>query len=190
MTIHDEKKLMRRVAGYHDLRMDGMLDLVVRAKNRSVFDVGCNRGLVAFEMANNGATLCHGIDNYEEGIQTARHLFADLRSVSSQFVVGDLTKGPSALSPFAFQRYDIVLMLATYHKLKRIMEPGKLAALMQNLTERTQEWFAWRATSDKPSENEEEMRAIDRICRDSGLTRVHTSYMSETLGLCAVWARR
>lgn len=70
MNVADENKLMRRVAGYHDIRLDGMLDLVIRARGASVMDVGCNRGLVGFEMANNGATLVHGCDNFAEGIDT------------------------------------------------------------------------------------------------------------------------
>jgi hypothetical protein len=189
MNIESEHKLMRRVAGYHDLRMDGMTDLVLRARGASVLDVGCNRGLVGFELANNGATLVHGCDNYVEGIACARELFADLRSVESRFEVVDLTRGPQAMAPFGGIGYDIVLLLATYHKLKRVMPPADMRALLLWLGEHTRKWFAWRATSDKPLENDQEMRTIDSEFGPLGLKRVHTSHLSLTLGVCAVWQR-
>lgn len=190
MTKESEYRLQRRVAGFHDLRMDGMTDLVLRAKGCSIFDIGCNRGLVSFEMANNGATTCHGCDMFEEGIKTAREIFVDLRACESNFQVVDLTKGPSRLEKaFGNQTYDIVLMLATYHKLKRSMNPKDLSSLMQWFGERTTKWFGWRGTSEKANENENEMLSIDNDFRRSGLKRIHTSYISKTLGVCAVWER-
>jgi SAM-dependent methyltransferase len=189
VNVQDEKRLMRRVVGYHDLRLDGMLDLVIRARGASVMDIGCNRGLVGFEMANNGATLVHGCDNYAEGIQAAQHLFADLRNVETQFEVVDLTKGAAALRPFGTGGYDIVLMLATYHKLKRIMAEHALSDLMMHLANRTTKWFGWRGTSEKAAENEAEMTALDRDFRSCGLKRIHTSYLSKTLGVAAIWER-
>lgn len=189
MNAAAENKLMRRVAGHHDLRMDGISDLVIRARGMAIMDIGCNRGLVGFEFANNGAALVHGCDNYIEGIATARQLFTDLRNVESRFEVTDLTKGPKALEPFGKTQYDITLMLATYHKLKREMSAGAMGALVKHFGERTSKWFAWRGTSEKANENEGEMLQIDRDLRDVGLKRVHTSYLSHTLGVAAIWER-
>lgn len=191
ITVDMEKALMRRVAGYHDLRMDGMTDLVLRARGASVLDVGCNRGLVGFELANNGAALVHGCDNYESGIAVARELFADLRSVANKFEVVDLTLGARALeAAFGEQRYDIVVVLATFHKLRRAMPPDRFLELLRDLGKRTLKWFAWRATSDKPLENDQEMRIIDSEFAQLGLKRVHTSHLSRTLGVCAIWERQ
>jgi len=187
--IKDEHGMQRRVAGYHDIRMDGMTDLVIRARDASVFDIGCNRGLVAFEMANNGARLVHGCDNYLEGIATARHLFADMRHVKSRFEAVDLTEGPSALSVFDEKQYDIVLMLATYHKIKRIMPADRLSDLMKHFGRMTRQYFGWRATSDKPDENDLEIVALDRDMGAAGLVRIHTSYISRQLGVAAIWGR-
>lgn len=183
-----EKHLMRRVAGYHDLRLDGISDLVIRARGSSVMDIGCNRGLVAFEMANNGAKLVHGCDNYANGIETAREIFADLRNCEGQFEVLDLTQA-GALNVFGDRKYDIVLMLATYHKLKRVMDDGALGTLMRDIAKRTNRWFGWRGTSEKASENEEEIHTLDKILKREHLTRVHTSYLSQTLGAAAIWSR-
>lgn len=182
-----EAKIMRRVAGFHDIRLDGMLDLVVRARGASVLDIGCNRGLVGFEMANNGAEVVHGCDNYADGIKTARELFADLRSVRSKFEVVDLRLGPSVLKEHFVPRYDIVLMLATLHKLRRVMPASALTELVAYLGKCTTHYFAWRGTSDQARENQEEMDCLDR---DLGLKRIHTSYISEELGVAAIWGRR
>lgn len=178
-------KVQRRVAGDHDFRMDGMADLLHRARGCSVFDIGCNRGMVGFEFARNGAAKVHGCDIYEQGILAAREVFADLRSVESRFEVVDLTKDDL---PFKGQ-YDIVLCLATYHKLKRVMEPQDLADLFTRFGRMTKGFFGWRATSDKPDENDEEMQALDSALGAAGLRRIHTSYISTELGVAAIWTR-
>jgi SAM-dependent methyltransferase len=184
MNRTDEKTLQRRVAGYHDIRLDGLTDIVLRAKGQKVLDLGCNRGLVGFEMANNGATTVHGCDIDAECIQIARGVFADLRAVESRFEVVDLTKE----MPFPNERYDIILMIATYHKIKRVMGAAELSALMQNLIRRTDKFFVWRGNGDN-REAAEEMANLDRDFTGSGFKRVHTSELSLTLGLAAVWAK-
>lgn len=186
MIIPDHK-LMRRVAGYHDLRLDGISDLVNRSRGASVLDIGCNRGLVGFEFANNGASLVHGCDNYQVGIQTARELFADLRSVQSRFEVVDLLGGGNAIST-AFgksysDRYDIVVMLATYHKLKRIMPVDDLNKLMMHLGKRTGKYFGWRGYAT-------ELKELDKLFSMVGLTRIQTSELSLSLGPAAIWCRK
>jgi len=187
--VFDERTLLRRVAGGHDIRLDGILDLVLRARGASVMDIGCNRGLVGFEMANNGARLVHGCDNFADGIMTARNLFIDLRQVESQFEVVDLAKGYTALTPFHGYRYDITLCLATLHKLRRVMSDTDLCELVRHLGKRTANFFGWRATSEKFEENEAEMALLDRELGAVEMRRVHTSYLSRTLGVSAIWAR-
>ena len=188
--MEKDKYLQRRVAGYHDIRMDGMTDLVCRAKGATVLDIGCNRGLVAFEFANNGATLVHGCDNFEPGLDIARGIFADLRNCESKFVNVDLTNGaPAMTDALGEQTYDIAVMLATYHKIKRGMGSAALSALMKHIGKRTNKYFAWRGTSEKPLENEEEMVQLDKDLLGVGFKRIHTSYISEWLGLCAIWRK-
>lgn len=182
------EKIQRRVAGQHNIRLDGMQDLLSYCSGRSVMDIGCNRGMVAYEFYLNGAVNVYGCDNYAEGIEVARHVFADVRDCRGQFEVVDLTQGPRSLSPFV-ATFDITVMLATYHKLKRIMPKPQLSELVQYIGQRTTLFFAWRGTSDKQTENEEEMAAIDADLH-SGFRRIHTSYLSGELGLCAIWRRR
>ncbi len=185
----DKHTVQRRVAGDSDYRLDGLTDLLIRARDASVFDIGCNRGMVGLEFAMNGAKRVDGCDNYEIGIQTAREAFADKRLCKSRFEIVDLTQGPASLGAFDGQEYDITLCLATYHKLKRIMQPADLTALMQHFGEWTKGYFAWRGTSDKPVENDQEMIALDRDLGAIGMKRIHTSYISAELGAAAIWAR-
>jgi SAM-dependent methyltransferase len=189
MTINPERTLQRRVAGYHDYRMDGLTDLLLRARGASVLDVGCNRGLVCLEFAHQGASSVTGVDNYAEGIETARQLFADLRNVSAGFACVDLTEGPTSLEPLGKNRYDIVITLATCHKIRRVMDAKLYSDLMRDLGARAIKYFAWRATSDKPAENDQEMKFLDTDLGTAGLKRIHTSYISHDLGVAAIWER-
>jgi hypothetical protein len=182
----DGNRLMRRVQGYHDLRLDGIADILSRAAGAAVFDIGCNRGLAGFEFANNGATRVMGCDIYEDGIVACRHLFCDLRAVRHRFEVVDLTGGEKAMRA-AFNKdadlsHDIVLMLATYHKLKRIMPGSALSDLMRYFGGKTAKYFAWRGY-------QEEIEMLDRDLGHVGLTRVQTSIISD-IQPAAIWARR
>lgn len=182
-------RVQRRVAGRYNYRLDGIGDLLCRAQGAAVFDIGCNRGLVGYDFALNGAKIVHGCDIFAEGIATAREIFADLRGVESRFEVADLREGCKALRPFTAQQYDITLCLATYHKLKRVMGGEELAALMRYFGQWTRGYFGWRATSDKADENDAELDALDRDLGAVGLRRIHTSYISPELGVAAIWAR-
>lgn len=187
MASWDENGVQRRVAGSHDFRMDGMRDLLWRAEGASVLDIGCNRGAVALDFAHHGARIVHGCDIYERGMEVAREIFADIRSVKSRFEVVDLSKGATSLGVFGEKKYDIVVMLATYHKLKRIMRDDVLSGLVKEIGSKTNHYFAWRGTSFEYEENKREMLKLDQ---DLGLKRVHTSTISKELGLAAIWERQ
>lgn len=178
-------KLMRRVQGYHDLRLDGIGDILHRARGATVFDIGCNRGLAGFEFACNGASRVIGCDIYEDGIIACRHLFSDLRAVPHRFEVVDLMQGPKAVikafAPDGEAKHDIVLMLATYHKLRRIMLPSKLSELMEFFGSKTEKYFCWRGYL-------EEIGQLDIELGRAGLKRVQTSTISD-IQPAAIWAR-
>lgn len=188
MVDRDPWGVQRRVVGMHDFRLDGLTDLTLRARGTSVLDLGCNRGMVSMEFANNGAALVHGCDNYEKGIEVAREIFADVRMVSSQFEVCDLTIGAAALNVFGDRRYDMTLILATYHKLKRAMPPDRLADLVKEVGRRTMRYFAWRGTANQHDANDREIENLDRDLADVGLKRIHTSYIAD-IGVACIWER-
>ncbi len=174
----------------HDMRLDGMRDILHRAQGRSVMDIGCNRGAVAWDFAHFGAVRVCGVDNYAKGIETAREIFADMRSVSSQFEVIDLTKGRAPLvQAFGPAGFDLMVILATVHKLRRAMDPDKLDDLLGFLGSWTRQHFVWRGTSYQHDENNEEIQILDRVLKPHGLIRTHTSYLSTELGACAIWSR-
>lgn len=189
MVDRDPHGIQRRVIGMHDFRLDGLTDLTLRARGASVLDLGCNRGGAAIEMANNGAVLIHGCDNYAKGIETAREIFADIRAVESRFEVVDLTHGAASLDWCGEQCYDMTLLLATYHKLKRGMPADRLSGLVKAIGHRTIQYFAWRGTADQHDANDKEIETIDRDLESEGLRRIHTSYISTELGVAAIWAR-
>lgn len=189
MVDRDPNGVQRRVIGMHDFRLDGLTDLTLRARGGSVLDLGCNRGAVCIEMANNGARLVHGCDNYQKGIETAREIFADIRSVESRFECCDLSHGAASLDVFGDQKYDFTFMLATYHKLKRIMPEHRLSGLVKAVGERTLRYFAWRGTAEDHAANVKEIECLDRDLGEVGLGRIQTSWISMQLGGACIWAR-
>lgn len=147
--MDEEHPVRRSGVGSHDIRFDGLSDLLLRARGASVFDVGCNRGHVAFEFYCNGARLVHGCDIYGPGIAAARHWFAELPHVESKFEIVDLEKGPAAITAaFGSVGYDMVLLLGVYHKLKRAMLPDALLELVRYLGELSLSYFAWTGYAD------------------------------------------
>lgn len=189
MADWDPHGIQRRVVGWHHDRLDGLSDLKARARGASVLDLGCNRGRASLQMADYGARLIHGCDNYEPGIQACREFFADLRAVESRFEVCDLTVGAEALRVFGDQHYDITLMLATYHKIKRAMPDYRLSGLIKEVGKRTIKYFAWRGTADQHDANVQEIVTLDRELTEVGLRRTHTSYIATEIGVAAIWER-
>lgn len=126
-----------------------------------------------------------GCDNYEDGIVTCRHLFADLRAVKSRFEIVDLAGGAEAVRKAfgsdADLNHDIVLMLATYHKLIRAMPTQELSQLIRFFGNKTAKYFAWRGY-------ETEIKSLDHDLGRVGLKRIHTSMISD-IQPAAIWAR-
>lgn len=192
MDKDPHSKLPRRVGGVseYNWRLDGLTDLLLRARDASVFDVGCNRGLVSVEMARKGARLVHGCDVYAPGIQAARELFADLRGIESRFELCELRDGPKCFDIFGQQSYDIVLFLAVDHKLRRppfdksrpAMTDDELGDLVRCLGKKTEQYLGYR---EEPSM----FPKMDAWLGDVGLKRIATSEISTAIGPTAIWRR-
>lgn len=178
----DEKHLMRRVVGIHEIRFDGISDLLLRARGCSVFDVGCNRGHVGWDFAMNGASVVHGCDLHAPSVQCARMWFSEHPHVSSKFEVVDLAGGPDTVKrAFGDQAYDIVLLIGVQHKLKRTMSQGDLQLLISHLGDRAKTYFAWNGYAD-------DLPQMDAGL--VGLQRVHTSELALPGRPAAIWKRR
>jgi SAM-dependent methyltransferase len=182
----------------HDAMLDGLTDLLMRARGATVLDIGCNRGMAGYAFACNEARIVNGIDLAPDAIHCARGWFADLVECRSQFEVGDLTSGIECLKPFGTGDWDIILMLGTYHKLKR--PPSKpyvdlgavgctreeLSEFMTGLGRRTLKYFAWRGDL-------EDVDIVDADMQRAGLRLIHRSEISGDRGTrsgpSCIWRR-
>ncbi len=173
----------RGVSGVHEDRLSGLRDLLRYAKGVSVLDVGMNHGLVGFEFALFGAALVHGCDIYEPGVNAAREIFTEI-ATPSRFEVVDLAAGPVALEKAFGQdylpRYDIVLFLGVYHKLKEQTSDLVIAELMQHLIDRTARFFVVRTTL---------IDELDAILALGELRKVHFSALNSVVGPMEIWQR-
>lgn len=182
--LMDELHPTRRVHGLHEIRFDGLSDLLLRARGCSVLDVGCNRGHVGWDFACNGAAVVHGCDIDGPSVQCARLWFSEHPHVESLFEVVDLEKGPAAVdAAFGDNQYDIVLLIGVQHKLKRAMSNLKLIELIEHLGGRASVYFGWNGYS-------EDLQQMDAALARARLTRVHTSELALPGRPAAIWKRR
>lgn len=182
-SLMDEKHPTRRVVGIHEIRFDGLGDLLLRAHGTSVLDVGCNRGHVGWDFAMNGAAIVHGCDIHGPSIQCARMWFSEHPHVESKFEVVDLTKGQAAVTKaFGDLTYDIVLLIGVQHKLSRTMTPQDLIALVTHLGLRARHYFGWGGYKN-------DLLIMDGALHAAGLERIHTSELAFPGRPAAIWRR-
>jgi len=177
----------RGLSGFHDDRLCGLRDLLHCARGASVLDIAMNHGLVGFQLARHGAALVHGCDYYEPAVNAARAIFSEL-PIPSRFEVVDLAQGPAALQAAFAQdylpRYDIVLFLGIYHKLKQQTSDAVIAGLVHHLIDRTGRYFAVR--SGPPAV----LAELGSIVANNGLHRDHFSALSPVASAVEIWQRR
>jgi 2-polyprenyl-3-methyl-5-hydroxy-6-metoxy-1,4-benzoquinol methylase len=108
-------------------RLVGLFDCGIDYAGRSVLDLGCNIGIVAYEVSKRGPRLIHGIDVDRESIVTAQRIFraAPVHSRFEQIDAGDVHRLRSALEP----SYDIVLFLSVYLHLPEYARKSVLETL-------------------------------------------------------------
>lgn len=176
-----------RAQGLDNHRLDGVGDILWRCPGASVLDIGCNRGMVGYEMAQHGAVMVDGVDNYEEGITVARHIFSDMRHVTSRFVVADLSKGVKAFDAAmegGAKHYDIVLALAVFHKLQRQMPNNEFDAMVTEFGKRARSYLVWRGAW-------EHLDKINGLLQAAGLEQAQWSRLSTNKETAAgIWRRR
>jgi hypothetical protein len=176
----------RTVYGFHGDRLAGLRDLLQYAGGMSVLDVAMNHGLVSLELARRGVSLVHGCDYHEPAVLAARGIFAEFR-MPSRFELVDLTGGPEALQA-AFgadylPRYDIVLFLGIYHKLKEQTSGAVIERLVRHLAMQASRYFVVRAASSAMLDK------LAPMLRDAGMRKVHFSALSLVVGPMEIWQR-
>lgn len=183
MVDRSEHGLHRRVTGHHDMRLDGISDVLCRANGTSVVDIGCNRGMAGYEFYCNGSILVHGVDIHGPSIDVARAIFADIRNCKHKFEVLDLNQGIEGFNAlFGSQRYDITLLLAINHKLRRQMAEDARRRLITELAHRSNRYIAWRGYDD-------ELVELDEWFARANFKRIQYSTISETICPSAIWRR-
>ena len=176
----------RTIYGCHGDRLAGLRDLFQYARGLSVLDIAMNHGLVSLELARRGVSLVHGCDYHEPGVLAARAIFDEFK-IPSRFEAVDLTGGPEALQA-AFgadylPRYDIVLFLGIYHKLKEQASDAEIEPLVRHLATRAARYFVVRAASSALLDE------LAPMLRDAGLRKVHFSALSLVVGPMEIWQR-
>ena len=172
----------RTVYGFHGDRLAGLRDLIQFSRGMSVLDIAMNHGLVSLELARRGVSLVHGCDYHEPGVLVARAIFAEFK-IPSRFEVVDLTGGSEALQ-VAFgsdylPRYDIVLFLGIYHKLKDQTSD----AVIERISPRAGVYFVVRAASSALLDE------LGPMLSDAGLRKVQFSALSAVVGPMEIWQR-
>jgi ribosomal protein L11 methylase PrmA len=172
--------------GSHGDRLCGLHDFLCYAEGKTVLDIAMNHGLIGFEFARHGATLVHGCDIDAPAVDAAREIFSEL-AIPSKFQVVDVARGPATLeTAFGHEylpKYDIVLFLGIYHKLKDQASEPIIAELVRHLISRTAEFFVLR-TADPKLRDE-----LAMILTEAGLRRVHFSDLSPIVGAVEIWRK-
>jgi SAM-dependent methyltransferase len=176
----------RTIYGFYEDRLSGLRDLLRHIQGMSVLDVAMNHGLLGFEFARHGASLVHGCDYHEPAVSAARAIFAE-SAIPSRFEVVDLTGGAAALQR-AFgkdylPRYDLVLFLGIYHKLKDQTSDAVIAALVRHLADRAARYFVVRASSAAL------LGELSPTLSAAEMTKVHFSALSPVVGPLEIWQR-
>jgi ribosomal protein L11 methylase PrmA len=173
------------MVGFLEDRLCGLHDLLRCVEGATVLDIGMNNGLVGFQFGRHGAALVHGCDFHEPSVNAARTIFSEL-AVSSRFEVVDLVQGSVALESAFGQdylpRYDVVLFLGVYNKLKFQASDAVITELVRHLISRTAKFFVVRSVP----EFLEELRPL---FIETDLRRVHFSDLSEIVGPVEIWQR-
>lgn len=125
--------------------------------------------------------MVHGCDNGLEHdgtttVSTANKWFADDRSIEARFEFVDLRGGPGAVKK-SFgkhyrEKYDFVLMLAVYHKLRRVMPLDDLLFLVDHFAHHCGKFFVWRGSDGERAE-------FEPVLLGRGFELVHESRISQ-----------
>ncbi|TIX60513.1 MAG: methyltransferase domain-containing protein [Mesorhizobium sp.] len=122
-------------AGTWDDRLDGLFSCGVNYSGKAILDVGCNMGIVAYEIAKRRPAYIHGIDVLKPHTRVARSIFLG-SNVESRF--DTMSLGSRKLQSVLNDRYDIVLLLAVYQHVRRGLGQEEADRIFIDIINRTQ----------------------------------------------------
>ncbi|TIU94733.1 MAG: methyltransferase domain-containing protein, partial [Mesorhizobium sp.] len=118
-----------------DDRLDGIFSCGVDYSGKTILDVGCNMGIVAYEIAKRRPAYIHGIDILKPHIRVARSIFLG-SEVESRFDAMSL--GSRKLQSVLKGSYNIVLLLAVYQHVRRGLGQEKADRIFSDIINRAQ----------------------------------------------------
>ncbi len=98
-------------------RLGGVFDCGVDFRNQSVLDVGCNIGIISYEVSKRNPRLIHGVDIDQDSVDIASRIFRG-EDIPYQFTQLDL-RNEQKVADAIKGEYDIVLYLAVEQHLIR-----------------------------------------------------------------------
>lgn len=121
-------------AGTWGSRLEHILSCGAAFKDATVLDVGCNMGIVGYEVCKQGPAFYHGVEKLylHSFVAEAIFLGVDTESRIDRFNVASSRKRSEKLK----QKYDIVLYLAVHQHIRRIHGNRKALELAEDLFER------------------------------------------------------
>lgn len=175
----------RMISGGPNDRLAGLEPLLALARGARILDIGCHKGIVAYEFAKAGAHLILGFDHSSAAVDVATELHSEFAE-PHQFEVLDLRGGSAALdgvlAKHTQQDFDIVLYLGIQHHLERQMPLADLDALVLSLAARATAFFAVRT----PSEN---MPRVDALLHKAGFALKVASDLNGNVAPLHIYAR-
>jgi 2-polyprenyl-3-methyl-5-hydroxy-6-metoxy-1,4-benzoquinol methylase len=133
---------------WHD-RIAGLFDCGIDFTGKSVLDVGCNMGIVAYEISKRGPSFIHGLDNYRGALRVAKAVFTAV-PVESRFDLIDL-RDERQLQSVLLPSYDIVLLMEVYHQVRK-KNPVAAARAVEIIVPRSVQTVLVRSLPDQKEE--------------------------------------
>lgn len=145
-------------------RVENLFDANVSFKDKSVLDVGCNMGIVGYELCKQSPKTYHGVDILDSHINVANSIFraVPVESNIESFDLTDDTVRASKLRP----EYDVVLYLAVHQHLKRATNEMHTRRIALDLFARCKENLVFRGP---------DLEEIKLIAKESGF-RINTEF--------------
>ena len=171
------------ISGEAKDRPAGLRPLFERASGKSILDIGTFNGLIPYEFSKHDPSVIHGIDFYEEGICAARTIFQS-SNVDFDFFIYDLSVGRdrfrNEFEGKLLKSYDIVLLLAIYHKLVRQMPQEDVHELMDYFIGLSGQFIAARTPDMVP---------LDKLIRRQGFELVYLDGFNKNLAPLHVYEK-
>ena len=123
-------------------RLEGVTDACGPLRGKSLLDIGCNMGIVGYELCKQRPASYHGVETLAPHCDIARGIFSAVE-VPSEFHTIDITD-TAARTASLRPAYDTVLYLAVHHHLVRDAGRDRAEETARDLLARCRERLVFR----------------------------------------------